>query len=155
MGRVSTLINGRLLGYSPGMPLTFLRGIFAALRLSRILPTALLSVAIGLAHLTAVATAADLPRPPELERDVQFWIRVYTQVTTHEGLLHDERNLAVVYQTLQFEPDIAPSERREQIDAQREHYRAILRLQQGGRCRPVAVHALYRPALSAHRRCRR
>ena len=58
---------------------------------------------------------------------MQFWIRVYSQVTTHEGLLHDEHNLGVVYQTLQFEPDIAPSERREQIDAQREHYRAILR----------------------------
>ena len=63
----------------------------------------------------ASAAPADIPRPPELERDVQFWIRVYSQVTTHEGLLHDEHNLGVVYQTLQFEPDIAPSERREQL----------------------------------------
>jgi len=94
----------------------------AARRLAAVLCTVLLLLS-GLAS----AAPSDIPRPPALERDVQFWIRVYSQVTTHEGLLHDEHNLGVVYQTLQFEPDIAPSERREQIDAQREHYRAILR----------------------------
>ena len=31
--------------------------------------------------------------PPELERDVRFWIRVYTEVTTDQGLLHDDWNL--------------------------------------------------------------
>ena len=27
-------------------------------------------------------------------QDVNFWIRVYTEVNTNEGFLHDERNLA-------------------------------------------------------------
>ena len=31
-----------------------------------------------------------VPRPPQLERDVQFWVRVYTQVDTNSGFLHDQ-----------------------------------------------------------------
>ncbi len=34
-----------------------------------------------------------MPRPAGLERDVQFWIRIYTEVTTNGGFLHDDRNL--------------------------------------------------------------
>ena len=72
------------------------------------------------------------PRPPELERDVQFWIRVYSEVTTNEGFLHDERNLAVVYQAVHFEPGATPAQRREHLDGLREHYRGILqRLSEG------------------------
>ena len=53
---------------------------------------------------SARPAAADdaMPRPPQLERDVQFWIRVYTQVDTNAGFLHDEYNLGVVYETLHF-----------------------------------------------------
>src|SRR6184192_288032 len=39
-------------------------------------------------------------RPPQLERDVEFWIRVYTQIDTDAGFLHDQYNLAVVYDAL-------------------------------------------------------
>jgi len=39
-----------------------------------------------------VSMAEDLlPRPPELEPDIQFWIKVYTKVTTNEGYLHDRK----------------------------------------------------------------
>lgn len=65
-------------------------------------------------------------RPPELERDVQFWIRVYTEVATTEGLLHDEHHLGVVYQTVHVEPGATPAQRSEQLDGLREHYRSIL-----------------------------
>jgi hypothetical protein len=63
--------------------------------------------------LARFATAADtlLPRPPELEPDVQFWIRVYTQVSTNEGLIHDQHRLSVVYETLHFDADMPSSER--------------------------------------------
>ncbi len=50
-----------------------------------------------------------MPRPPELERDVQFWIRVYSEINTHSGFLHDERNLSVVYDTLRFPTDAPPT----------------------------------------------
>jgi len=75
------------------------------------------------------ALAADSPmtRPPELERDVQFWIRVYTQVDTNSGFIHDDQNLGVVYETLHFEANSAPHERQRMVEAAREHYAEALR----------------------------
>src|SRR5271156_165363 len=80
------------------------------------------------AALTPVLAADDpMPRPPELERDVQFWIRVYTQIDTNSGFLHDQYNLAVGYQTLPFAPDTAAHERQHEIDEAREALGAALR----------------------------
>src|SRR6516164_997536 len=75
------------------------------------------------------ARAADdpMPRPPQLERDVQFWIRVYTQIDTNAGFLHDQSNLGVVYETLHFAPDSPPSERQHLVEQARERYAAALR----------------------------
>src|SRR6184192_4866786 len=66
-------------------------------------------------------------RPPQLERDVEFWIRVYTQIDTDAGFLHDQYNLAVVYDTLHFEPTTTPGERERVVDRERERYGAALR----------------------------
>jgi membrane-bound lytic murein transglycosylase D len=69
---------------------------------------------------TAVAATPErLPIPAELERDVQFWIRVYSEITTSEGFIHDERNLAVVYRKVSFRADVTPTERRDGVDAER------------------------------------
>ena len=75
------------------------------------------------------ARAADdpMPRPPQLERDVQFWIQVYTQIDTNAGFLHDQSNLGVVYDTLHFAPDSPPVERQHLVDQTRERYAAALR----------------------------
>src|ERR1700743_2796830 len=84
-----------------------------------------------LASLTLVpgAFAADspMPRPPELERDVQFWIRVYTEVDTNGGFIHDEHNLAVVYEKLHFVPNTSPRERERIVDQAKAKYTAALR----------------------------
>jgi hypothetical protein len=75
-----------------------------------------------------IATAPELfPRPAELQPDINFWLRVYTQVTTNEGLVHDQRNLAVVYEKLSYQADLAPKERQARVDAVRERYQAILK----------------------------
>jgi membrane-bound lytic murein transglycosylase D len=75
------------------------------------------------------ALGADSPmtRPPELERDVQFWIRVYSQVDTNSGFIHDEQNLGVVYETLHFDANSASHERQRVVEAAREHYAEALR----------------------------
>jgi membrane-bound lytic murein transglycosylase D len=72
----------------------------------------------------------DIPRPPELQRDVDFWIRVYSQVTTLQGVLHDERNLAIVYSTLDLPPAERPGSpvRRQLIDAERTRWAEALRV---------------------------
>ena len=79
--------------------------------------------------ITARAVAADspMPRPPELERDVQFWVRVYTQVDTNGGFLHDEHNLAAVYETLHFDANTAPRERQKIVERGKDKYAAALR----------------------------
>src|SRR5438132_8219630 len=80
---------------------------------------------LALARVFAVETA--MPRPPELERDVQFWIRVYTEIDTNAGFLHDQYNLAVVYATLHFAPNTSPHERERLVDQARNRYGAALR----------------------------
>jgi len=68
-----------------------------------------------------------VPRPPQLERDVQFWVHVYTQIDTNSGFLHDQYNLAVVYTTLHFPPDTGPAEREKLVDAARDRFGAALK----------------------------
>src|SRR6516165_7927429 len=85
---------------------------------------------LSLAMLGSVRTEAaedPMPRPPQLDRDVQFWIRVYTQIDTNAGFLHDQSNLGVVYETLRFAPDSPPSERQRLVDQSRERIAAALR----------------------------
>src|SRR5688572_26797240 len=77
-----------------------------------------------LALLTMSARAADnpVPKPPGLARDVAFWVRVYTEVNTNAGFLHDDRNLGVVYETMKFAPNTPPKERQKAIDEARDSY---------------------------------
>lgn len=73
------------------------------------------------------ADSTVMPRPAALERDVQFWTRVYTQVDTNGGFLHDQYNLAVVYETLHFAPNTSPRQREHIVDQERNKYAAALR----------------------------
>ena len=68
-----------------------------------------------------------MPRPAALEADVQFWIRVYTQIDTNAGFLHDQYNLGTVYETLHFAPDASQSAREHEVDEHRERIAAALR----------------------------
>jgi membrane-bound lytic murein transglycosylase D len=80
-----------------------------------------------LLHGTARAAEDLMPRPPQLERDVQFWIRVYTQIDTNSGVLHDQYNLGVVYDTLHFAANTSPRERQRLVDEARDRCAAALR----------------------------
>jgi membrane-bound lytic murein transglycosylase D len=82
---------------------------------------------LAVARVWAADTSTVMPRPPELERDVQFWIRVYSEVDTNGGFLHDQYNLAVVYETLHFTPNTSPRERERIVDQARSRYTAALR----------------------------
>src|SRR5579863_5580756 len=77
------------------------------------------------------AAGVDTPdpfvRPAELERDVRFWIRVYTEVTTDQGLLHDDWNLDLVYEVLRFDPAASPAERQRRVADAKARYAALLR----------------------------
>src|SRR5687768_15928997 len=80
-----------------------------------------------MAAAASAATASAIPRPEGIKEDVNFWIRVYTEVTTNEGFLHDERNLAVVYDTLRFSPGSSSRDRQRLVDERRDRHIAALR----------------------------
>lgn len=42
------------------------------------------------------------PRPAELEPAIGFWVRVYTEVDTQSGFLHDSQHLGVIYTDLRL-----------------------------------------------------
>jgi membrane-bound lytic murein transglycosylase D len=76
----------------------------------------------------AAAEATDpFVHPPGLERDVRFWIRVYTEVTTDQGLLHDDWNLELVYEVLRFDPAASPAQRERRVAEAKAHYASLLR----------------------------
>jgi membrane-bound lytic murein transglycosylase D len=80
----------------------------------------------GLFAGTGMASDA-LERPAQLEPDIQFWKRVYTEVTTSGGLIHDPYRLDVVYEVLKFPEDMSAQERSRRIDATKRKYAHILR----------------------------
>lgn len=81
--------------------------------------------------MTAVAASDEgsdpFAHPPALEKDIRFWIRVYTEVTTDQGLLHDDWNLGLVYEVLRFDPAASPAQRERQVIAAKARYAALLR----------------------------
>src|SRR6185503_17303526 len=113
-------------------------------RLDRI-QTAAAGLVLAVCLTASMAVRADsIPRPEGIQPDVNFWIRVYTEVTTNEGFLHDERNLTVVYDTLKFGAGTSPRERQRQVDDRRSPDRSRARGAFGRRqtaARPVGAES--------------
>src|ERR1700720_501269 len=78
--------------------------------------------------------------PPQLERDVRFWIRVYTEVTTDQGLLHDDWNLGLVYEVLRFDPAASPAQRERRVAEAKARYAALLRRFADGATDDLTAH---------------
>jgi membrane-bound lytic murein transglycosylase D len=70
--------------------------------------------------------AGGIVRPAELERDIAFWRRVYTEVTTRGGLIHDPWRLDVVYEVIELPADLTPKQRSNLIDEVKRKYARIL-----------------------------
>jgi membrane-bound lytic murein transglycosylase D len=82
----------------------------------------------------ARADEAPLPRPAGLEPNVRFWTRVYTEVDTQSGLIHDSENLDVVYEVVRFPSGLSARAREQQVERAKRRLRAALeRLARGER----------------------
>ncbi|MFQ5994154.1 MAG: transglycosylase SLT domain-containing protein [Acidiferrobacterales bacterium] len=66
------------------------------------------------------------PHPPDLEPDIHFWKRVYTEVDTQGGLLHDARRLDVVYEVIRFPATAGNRARQRHVKQAKRHYKTIL-----------------------------
>ena len=74
----------------------------------------------------AASPAQDLfPRPVQLQPDIQFWVRVYTEVDTSSGFIHDANDVTVIYETLQLADDYHADKK--SIKAALARYSKILR----------------------------
>ncbi len=92
-----------------------------------------LVLATALVVCPAVATEDPFAPPPEFEPDIRFWTRIYTEVDTNAGLLHDEYNLGVVYEVMRFPADLGREARAHRIREAKERYSNILKgLADGG-----------------------
>jgi len=81
----------------------------------------------------ALADDALFPQPAALDRDVGFWVAIFTEYSTSEGVLHDNRNLAVVYEKIDLPANASRRTRNRESKTRREHYQAILRTLAGGK----------------------
>jgi membrane-bound lytic murein transglycosylase D len=92
-----------------------------------------LAVAYTFALLALHAEAQDelFPRPADLEPAVKFWTRVYTEIDTTEGFIHDSLRMDIVYQTVHT-GDQGSRERRRRVERAQEATRTILTKLAGG-----------------------
>lgn len=84
---------------------------------------------------SAQAAASDpFPQPAELQRDVDFWVEIFTRYTTSQGVLHDNRDLGIVYESIDFGSVTDRRARQREIGKRRERVKAALdRLASGTR----------------------
>jgi membrane-bound lytic murein transglycosylase D len=73
------------------------------------------------------ARQPDFPKSPALVPRVEFWKRIYSEVDTSGGLLHDGEELSRVYEQVQLPGDGARQGQERFLRERREHYQALLR----------------------------
>ena len=66
------------------------------------------------------------PRPVAIEPAVLFWTRIYTEVGTNGGLVHDQENLEVVYRVIRFDEGLSSKDRAKQIEQVKQNLRETL-----------------------------
>jgi len=76
---------------------------------------------------TSAHAAETFPQPAELQPDVDFWVSIFTRYSTDEGVLHDNRNLGVVYDRLDMPAKLSRRERNRRVDARRKQLQSVLR----------------------------
>jgi len=85
------------------MPVNF--SYFVLRKVKSILLITLLSLPLSFFMLNQAVQAEDFPKPTSLQKDVGFWLKVYTEVTTRQGYIHDAQNLAVIYDRIDLGDD--------------------------------------------------
>ncbi|MGH0033200.1 MAG: LysM peptidoglycan-binding domain-containing protein, partial [Myxococcota bacterium] len=68
-----------------------------------------------------------LPRPDGLEPAVRFWERVYSEVPSDGGLIHDSEYLDVVYERIRLPEGLSHRAREKRIEKRKDQIRASLR----------------------------
>ena len=99
---------------------------FSLLRICSLLSMMMMTV---LAH---AQNPKDFPRAAELEPAIKFWTRIYTEVDTDSGFIHDSVNLAIVYKRVDYD--------RPQIELQRKRISEDLQILASGKRTALSGH---------------
>ncbi len=86
--------------------------------------------------ITSNVFAADgelFPRPAELEPDIKFWTRVFTEVNTKQGFIHDDQYLNVVYEKVDLPIGLSRRAQQQYLKQRKAHFERILRSLAGGK----------------------
>ena len=83
--------------------------------------------------MAAAEAQETFPKPPELQPDVDFWVSIFTDYDTSEGVLHDNRHLGVVYGKLDIPANTSRRVRNRIVSARRQELQAVLRTLAGGK----------------------
>ncbi|MGD8558463.1 MAG: LysM peptidoglycan-binding domain-containing protein [Gammaproteobacteria bacterium] len=67
------------------------------------------------------------PKPAAIEKDVEFWKRVYTEVTTDEGFIHDNADLGIIYEKVTIPDNYSRRARYRYVKKIKRKYEGILR----------------------------
>jgi membrane-bound lytic murein transglycosylase D len=94
----------------------------------RILPSALACLLAAAQSLAAAGAPGHepFPEPPAMRHQIDFWQRVYVEIDTSAGFLHDGRRLDVVYETLEVGSPGASRRAQKRVNARKRHWRRIL-----------------------------
>jgi len=82
---------------------------------------------------STVLAQEPFPVPAELQRDVDFWVDIFARYTTAQGVLHDNRNLAVVYERIDLPASMDRRERQRRVAKHRELIQATLQTLASGK----------------------
>jgi membrane-bound lytic murein transglycosylase D len=85
------------------------------------------------ARRSLAARQPDFPKSPRLAPRVEFWKRIYSEVDTGGGLLHDSEDLSLVYEVVRLPEAGARLNQERFLRQRREHYQALLRRLASGR----------------------
>jgi membrane-bound lytic murein transglycosylase D len=95
--------------------------------------TAAMLVALMLGAVAPPSAAEELPRPAALEPQVRFWTRIYAEVDSGGGLLHDAVHMDVVYDEVRVPRGLSRRGRERHLDRAKKKYVAALRKLGAGR----------------------
>jgi membrane-bound lytic murein transglycosylase D len=97
-----------------------LQGIINSMLLKRLV------FGLAILFLALTSVAEELPRPSGLEPDIRFWIRIFTEVTSQQVLIHDNQRLDIVYARLDLPKGGADRTKRQFMNQANKKYQAIL-----------------------------
>lgn len=113
-----------------------------------------LAIAAGIPLAAGSASALEelFPRPPGIHARIRLWTRVYSEVDTNGGLIHDAEELDVVYEVIRWPRTLSAGDQEARIARIKKHYQAILERLADGKTALTAeerrVLALFPPGVS-------